>query len=86
LCFPVQLSLKTSFLVGLGVRDEYIRKKDWDRVVWRKRFREWKLSVSPLFDCNSFRRMVTLLISSSIFATCYLMIPTFSDVSAMACR
>jgi hypothetical protein len=83
--------LKTSILVGLGVRDGYLRKTDWDRVVWRERFREGKLSVSPLFDSrsfarNSFCKMGTLLISSSIFAMCDFMIPTFSSVSAMASK
>jgi hypothetical protein len=34
-CFPIRSSFKTaSFLVGLGVRDGYLRKIDWDRVVW----------------------------------------------------
>jgi hypothetical protein len=88
--FIIPGRLRDSFS-GLGVRDGYLRKTDCDRVVWRERFREGKLSVSPLFDSrsfasNSFRRISTLLISSPIFAICDFMIPTFSSVSAMACR
>jgi hypothetical protein len=65
-CFPVWSSLNTSFLVRLGIRDGYLRKADWDRVVWRERFHEELFDSTHVFEWGKQKKLNILKIEKNL--------------------